>query len=132
MRLNTYTTKLSMDQSYRLVNLTVEWCKKFFTSPHIKRRKELLVMLYSSPTHEVYGQYCERNNWLTINLANCKDVKDIVKTTIHEYTHFCQDLKEYAVMTKKVGYDFNPFEVEARLNENTYYKNCWRSIKPKL
>ena len=122
----------NMDQSYRLVNLTVEWCKKFFTEPHIKRRRELLVMVYNSHTHEVFGQYCERNNWLTINLYDCPTVKDIIKTTIHEYTHYCQDLKEYSVMTKQVGYDKNPLEVEARLNEDTYYKNCWRSIKGKL
>ena len=132
MKLTTHTTDLSMDQSYRLVNLTVEWCRKFFTAPHITRRKELLIMVYNSPTHEVYGQYCERNNWLTINLATCVNVRDLIKTTIHEYTHFCQDLKEYAVMTKQVGYDENPFEIEARENENTYYNNCWRSIKYKL
>jgi hypothetical protein len=59
------------------------------------------------------------------------NVKEIIGTTIHEYTHFCQDLKEYALMTKKVGYDDNPFEVEANENEK-YYINCWRSIKNKL
>ena len=122
----------SMDQSYRLVNFTVEWCKKFFTAPHIKRRKPFCVMIHNTPDSEVYGEYCERNNWLTINLHNCPTVKDIVKTTIHEYTHFCQDLKEYAVMTKQVGYDNNPFEVEAVDNEEMYYNNCWRSIKNKL
>jgi hypothetical protein len=66
---------------------------------------------------------------LTINLHNCATAKDIIKTTIHEYTHVCQDLKEYALMNKMVGYDNNPLEVEARYNENTYYTNCWRSIK---
>jgi hypothetical protein len=122
----------NMDQAYKIVNLTVEWGKKFFTAPHIKRRRELLVMVYNSPTHEVYGQYCDKNHWLSINLHNCPTVKELIKTTIHEYTHVCQDLKEYALMNKKVGYDFNPFEVEARFNEKTYYKNCWRSIKLKL
>ena len=121
-----------MDQSYKIVNLSVEWCKKFFTPPHVKRRKPLCVMIHNTPAREVYGEYCERNNWLSVNLGACDNVKDIIKTTIHEYTHFCQDLKEYSVMTKQVGYDDNPFEVEARLNEDTYYKNCWRSVKVKL
>ena len=122
----------NMDQSYRLVNLTIKWCEKFFTAPHIKRRRELLVMIYHSPTHQVYGQYCDKNHWLTINIYNCPTVRDLIKTTIHEYTHVCQDLKEYALMNKQVGYDNNPLEVEARYNEDTYYINCWRSIKKDL
>lgn len=123
---------LTMDQSYKIVNLTIQWCEKFFTAPQIKRRRELLVMIYHSETNRVYGQYCDRNNWLTINTSFCGSVKDLVKTTIHEYTHYCQDLKEYSLMNKKVGYDRNPFEVEANLNEETYYTNCWRSIKSKI
>ena len=88
-------------------------------------------MVHNSPKHLVYGEFCERNNWLTVNLGICGNVREIIKTTIHEYTHHCQDLKEYSVMTKQVGYDKNPFEVEANLNE-MYYKNCWKSIKTKL
>lgn len=131
MKLTTHISEVSMDQSYKIVNLTIAWCKKNFTPPHIKRRKELLVMVYNSPTDRVYGQYCEQNNWLTINLGVCHNVRDVITTTIHEYTHFCQDLKQYSVMTKKLGYDRNPFEVEARENES-YYKKCWKSVKRKL
>lgn len=132
MTLRDKTTDLTMDQSYAIVKLTIQWCQKFFTPPHIKRRKELLIMMYESKTDGVYGQYCDKNNWLTINLGICRSVKDLVKTTIHEYTHYCQDLKEYSLMNKKVGYDRNPFEVEANFNEEQYYRNCWRSIKSKL
>lgn len=121
-----------MDQSYALVMLTVKWCEKFFTPPAVKRRTSLSVMVYNNINRRVYGQYCERNNWMTINIIMCNNVKDIIKTTIHEYTHFSQDLKEYALMNKKVGYDNNPFEIEARFNEDTYYTNCWRSIKNKI
>jgi len=132
MKLRDKTKTLTMDQSYTLVMMTIRWCEKFFTPPHTKRRSSLCVMVHCSPAREVYGEYCERRNWLTINLSYCENVKDIVKTTIHEYTHFCQDLKEYSLMTKQVGYDDNPFEVEARYNEDTYYTNCWRSIKKDL
>ena len=125
-------TNITMDQSYKIVSLTVGWCKKFFTPPHIKRHNPLCIMIHNTPSHNVYGQYCEKNNWLTINLSKCKNVKDIMMTTIHEYTHLCQDLKEYSVMTKEVGYNDNPFEIEARFNEDTYYTNCWRSIKNKI
>ena len=132
MRLNTLVTSLSMDNSYKIINLTIDWCKVFFTPPHIKRRSELLVMVYSSESHESMGEFCNRNNWLTINLSGNSTVKDLIQTTIHEYTHHCQDLKEYPALQKKVGYDDNPYEVEARHNETTYYINCWRSIKRKI
>lgn len=120
-----------LDQSYKIVNLTVEWCKKFFTAPNIKRRKPLCLMIHNTPAREVYGEYCSGNNWLTINLHNCVSIKDIITTTIHEYVHFCQDLKDYGKMSKKMGYENNPYEVEARDNEK-YYTNCWRSIKYKV
>lgn len=123
---------LTMDQSYKIVNLTIQWCEKFFPASVIKRRKELLVMLYSSPTHECYGQYCDKNNWLSINLSKCTTVKELIQTTIHEHTHVRQDLKEYSLMNKKVGYDKNPFEIQAQYNEIMYYTNCWRSIKNKI
>ena len=123
---------LSMDQSYKIVNLTIQWCEKFFAPPVIKRRKELLVMLYHSPTNECYGQYCDKNNWMTINLAKCTTIKELIQTTIHEHTHVRQDLKEYSLMNKKVGYDKNPFEIQAQYNEIMYYANCWRSIKNKI
>ena len=35
-------------------------------------------------------------------------------------------------MNKKVGYDKNPFEIQAQYNEIMYYTNCWRSIKNKI
>jgi hypothetical protein len=132
MRLDTKTPTITMDQSYKIVNLTIQWGEKFFPPPQIKRRKELLVMIYHSPTDGVYGQYCDKNNWLTINLFNCRTIKDLVQTTIHEHTHVRQNLKEYSLMNKKVGYDRNPFEKQARYNETMYYANCWRSIKNKL
>ena len=105
-----------LDQSYKIVNLTVEWCKKFFTAPNIKRRKPLCLMIHNTPAREVYGEYCSGNNWLTINLHNCVSIKDI---------------KDYGKMSKKMGYENNPYEVEARDNEK-YYTNCWRSIKYKI
>lgn len=132
MKLTTRTTDLTMDQSYKIVNLTIKWGEKFFPKGKIKRRKELLVMLYNSPTNECYGQYCDANNWLTINLAKCRTVKELIQTTIHEHTHVRQDLKQYSLMNKRVGYDKNPFEIEAQYNEMMYYTNCWRKVKTKL
>lgn len=128
--LRTKSNELTMDVQYKIVLKTVDWAKNFFTPPHTKK-KNTFVITVGYTEKMVYGEYEARNNWLYINLAVCKTIKDIVTTTIHEYTHFCQDLKHYGKYTKQVGYDDNPLEVEARENE-LYYMNCWRSIKTKF
>lgn len=76
-----------------------------------------------------YGYYCDHNNWLIINLDVTPNIRSIVRSTIHEYTHTLQNLKEYSLMNKQVGYDNNPFEVEANECELKHYKECWSEIK---
>lgn len=128
MRINTPTHKISLDESYAIVCGTVEWCKGNLRSPEIHRRKNLCIMVHRSE-NQVYGEYCYNNNWLTINIRQCINIKDIVSTTIHEYTHFLQKLDDYAKKTKEVGYNDNPYEVEARENEKLYTTKCWKQIK---
>jgi hypothetical protein len=132
MRINTPIHKLTMDQAYLIVNETVEWCKDYFEPPVINRRKQLCVMIHSTEEKMVYGEYCDKNNWLTINLFHCHNVKDIVSTTIHEYVHYTQDLKWYALYSRKMGYDNNPFEVEARQEEKRNYMKCWKEIRKEI
>ena len=129
IRSNTKVNGLSMDHSYQIINLVVEWCKNNLSDPAIKRRKPLLVMVHRSSVREAYGEYCERNNWLAINLGVCDVVRDIVSTTIHEYCHFCQDLKPYCSIMKEVGYDNHPQELEAREYEKKYTETCWKNIR---
>lgn len=124
MRINTNIKNLTMDQSYLIVSLVAEWCEDNFPPPEIAKKNELCVMIHSSDKM-VYGEYCQRNNWLTINIKSCVNIRDIVSTTIHEYTHLIQDLKHY----NKFGYDDNPFEIEARENEKKYTSKCWKEIR---
>lgn len=86
-------------------------------------------MVHHSKVRQTYGEYCERNNWLVINLALCDVVRDIVSTTIHEYCHFTQDLKTYCSVMKEVGYDAHPQEIEAREYEQKYTETCWKNIR---
>ena len=88
-------------------------------------------MVHNSPKHLVYGEFCERNNWLTVNLGVCGNVREIIKTTIHEYTHHIQKgLKQnYNSSVEKNGYYDSPFEVEARENEKIYKSVIWKEFK---
>lgn len=131
MKISLKAKGLTIDESYKICQLTIQWCQKFFDDPHVKRRRPLVLAATICEGYDIYGWYCPINHWMIINLSHSTTIKLLIQTTIHEYVHSCQNLKEYASLTRKLGYDNNPLEVEARKNEK-YYINCWRSIKQKL
>ena len=75
-----------------------------------------------------YGNYDYKNNTITIHRNHTTDVKMVIRTVLHEYTHFLQNLRNYHVVLKKVGYDKHPQEIEACKNEKLY-SPCWKQIK---
>ena len=75
-----------------------------------------------------YGNYDYKNNTITIHRNHTTDVKMVIRTVLHEYTHFLQNLRNYHVLLKKVGYDKHPQEIEACKNEKLY-SPCWKQIK---
>lgn len=66
-----------------------------------------------------------------IHRGECYNVKKVIQTVIHEYTHFLQDLRSYSRVLNEVGYVEHPQEVEARMMEKLY-SNCWKEIKHNL
>lgn len=126
MRINTPIHKLSMDDSYRIVNAVVLWCRDNLPTK-VKRKNPMSVMVHKSDL-DIYGQYCEKNNWLTVNLDCVENVAMLIRTTIHEFIHSGQNLKKYSKYTKKYGYFKNPLEVEANKYE-VHYRECWKQIK---
>jgi hypothetical protein len=77
-----------------------------------------------------YGEYCVVDNIISINLERNVYIRCLIKTIIHEYTHYLQPIKtKYQKLAKKHGYYDNPLEVEARYNEINLYRNCFTDIK---
>jgi hypothetical protein len=52
----------------------------------------------------------------------------VIRSVLHEYTHYLQNLRWYNNALDKVGYDRHPQEKEARVVE-TMYSICWKDIK---
>ena len=75
-----------------------------------------------------YGHYNITNNHIQIHYNICGDVKMLIRTIIHEYTHYTQNMKQYHVLYSQFGYDKHPQEIEARRNEKLY-SPCWKQIK---
>lgn len=101
----------------------------------IKRHKKKLdVSLVKGETPQKYmGEYFPRSVKIVVYTEYNKYLRDLIKTIIHEYTHYLQPiLKSYQSIFKRVGYDAHPFEIEARYNEQTYYRACWKDVKLNL
>ena len=60
-----------------------------------------------------YGLFDFDNITIAINFAACYRTSIIIKTMIHEYTHFLQSPTWYVRYGHKHGYTDHPYEVEA-------------------
>jgi hypothetical protein len=126
--LYTKTSDIGMDHSYSIIREVVEWCERTLPPPVINRRRDTQIMVFKCTEEIVYGYFCHKNNWIAINLTYCDNVRTLIRTVIHEYVHTIQNLKEYALLNREVGYDKNPLEIEANEYERKYYKKCWSEI----
>lgn len=123
---------IDINQKKRLTNLTIRWCRDFFGVNERKRTK--LKVTFSHRQRKikkaiVFGNYCFWRNTITIYLPHCNSVDEIVSTVIHEYTHYLQSRLRYQSYQKEYYYSTNPYEKEARKNEDRYTKLCYKEIK---
>lgn len=116
----------------KYVNLTIKWCKNFFGANERKRTKLKIKLSEKNKKIKgdiVYGNYCFYRNTITIFEPSCKSVYDIVSTVIHEYTHYLQSRTKYINYQDNYYYSTNPYEREAKRNEDKYTKICIKEIR---
>jgi hypothetical protein len=116
----------------RITKLTVKWCRDFFGINEKKRTK--LKLVFSERPRKikgciVFGNYCFWRNTITIYFPHCNTIDETVSTVIHEYTHYLQSRPRYQTYQKDYYYSTNPYEKEARRNEDRYTKMCILDIK---
>lgn len=115
--------------------LTIKWCKEFFGINERKKTKlefEFTTRKRSIKKAMVYGNYCFYRNKMTIHEPACETLYDIVSTVIHEYTHYLQSRTLYKKYQDMYYYSRNPYEREAKRNEDKYTKECLKYIKSHL
>ncbi len=130
MRLNTNLKRLNHKQIRKIVDMTIRFCEASFG---VNKRKGYCraVVRNQSMKDECmnYGEYCPDLHTIFIFKNNCSNVKDLIMTTLHEYTHSLQPIaSKYFKMLKKYGYSDHPMEIEAMENER-FYKEVWKLIK---
>ena len=66
------------------------------------------------------AQYDDETNIIYIYYPNIKTEEDILRSLIHEYTHYKQDHKLFKQYRQMYSYDENPIEIEAHKNEEDW------------
>ena len=66
------------------------------------------------------AQYDDETNVIYIYYPNMKTEEDVLRSIIHEYTHYRQDHKLFKQYRQMYSYDENPIEIEAHKNEEDW------------
>ena len=129
--LKTKTKDLTSYELRQIVGECISWCEKKIGTKHKRRTFKYRVLTLPEGYTPAYGMYCPTRNTLYVFRNHAEDVKMVIRSVLHEYTHFMQNLRHYETVLKKVGYDAHPLEKQARGMEY-FYGYCWKDVKKKL
>jgi hypothetical protein len=127
--LKTPTSELTVRQIRSIVCETIKWCETNLGTKSYG--VDYCVRTHRNKTTPTYGYYHGASRTITLHRNHTPTVKMVVRTVLHEYTHYLQNLRWYHNVLSKVGYDKHPQELEARGMEKLY-SVCWNDIKQKL
>lgn len=127
--LKTPTSDMTVHEIRTIVKETIKWCQ-------INLGAKSYMVDYSVRTlgekyTPAYGMYDYNKRTILVFRNHAPTVKMVVRSVLHEYAHYLQNLRWYNHVLQKVGYDKHPQEVEARVVE-TMYSICWNDIKNKI
>jgi len=128
MKLHTKTSRLTTPEIRKVVCEAIKWCETNIGTKHKRRTLKFRVLTLPDRYTPAYGMYDPRNNTLYVFRNHAKDVKMVIRSVLHEYTHFMQNLRYYTSVLNKVGYNKHPLEQQARGMEY-FYSDCWEGIK---
>ena len=131
MNLHTPTSELTSPEIRRVVCETIKWCEENLGVKYKSRTLTYKVRTLGDKYTPAYGMYDPVKNTIYVFRNHAPTVKMVVKSVLHEYTHFLQNLRWYTHNLYKLGYHKHPQEREARIME-TAYSVCWKDIKKKL
>ena len=97
-------------------------------TPKIELHKDIIARLSGIPdmrgeeSETSEAEYDEETNKIYIYYPNMKNEEHVLRSLIHEYTHYLQNLTplKKAIDVKDNTYDESPYEQEAERNEDKY------------
>jgi hypothetical protein len=109
---------------------TSEWCSRSLGVNNRRKYKFQISVRKQLKGDKRYGEFNCITNQMTIFYDNCDNIKDLVTTVIHEYTHYLQPVRTYyGALARHYDYNNHPMEIEARTNEIAYYSKAWKYVK---
>ncbi len=127
--LSTPIKKVGRVEAVRIANMVLRWCRRELG---VNKRKKYYPLWYIVKGEEgLCGEYDHDENEVYVYWDQCDDVRELISTCIHEWTHQLQPIR--TKYFKYPGtYSRNPYERAARRNEDKYTPIVWRLIKPKI
>ena len=124
--LNTKVQGLGRAPAVSIAHMAMRWCKRELGVNKRKKFEPIWSIVKGDDTD--CGAYDADDNEVWIYWDQCEDVRELIQTCIHEWTHQLQPIR--TKYYKYPGsYSRNPYEREARRNEDKYTKECWKHIK---
>jgi len=106
-----------------------EWCiKKYGYSKHYKFISELVFRKKDACGDKLKGEHTDCDE-IVVYLDEVKNISDLVKTIIHEYTHYIQSpvwFQRYYKLEKT--FENHPYEIQAEKIAERDFKECLDDI----
>lgn len=116
----------------RVGRMAERWCRSNMGTNR-RKKYDVAVTFYKSYEGDLdMGEYRYWDNEIIIYYNNCGNIKNLIRTIIHEWQHQLQPMGKYEKVLDEIGYEDHPFEKEAEAAEEKHYKQLWMDIKPKL
>jgi hypothetical protein len=132
-RFNLYTN-IKHQRRKRIENIiysTLNWCiEKWGLKEHeIELDLDICYKEHMVSGSDTKAEYCSEWNDMVIYPSQHSNVRDLIDSVIHEFTHQRQDMSDYHKVLTKSGYTNHPLEIEAVETAKKYRKECWYSIR---
>tara|TARA_R110000824_G_scaffold383977_1_gene577753 strand:- start:3 stop:389 length:387 start_codon:yes stop_codon:yes gene_type:complete len=122
---------MKVDEIQNIVNYAYPNIKKYYGKgklnyPTIELHKDIYARITGEPEQRgehsktSEAQYEHHTNKIYIYYPNMVNEEHVLRSLIHEYTHYTQDSELFAKYRAMYSYDKDPTEIEAHKNEENW------------
>ena len=122
---------MEINEIQNIINYAYPKIQKYYgkgslSIPKIELHKDIYARLSGDEeargehSRSTKAQYDEDTNVIYIYYPNMKTEEDVLRSIIHEYTHYKQDHKLFKKYKAMYSYDEDPTEIEAKRNEEDW------------
>lgn len=113
------------------LSLTLQWCKETLGKP--RRNLPQIEWTWNCTelqSEKVWAEYLTEENIIKVRIQGHKTIYNLANSIIHEYTHYLQPRKGnwYYRWNNSMGYENNPYEVEANHIASIYDVQCTHAV----